>query len=74
MGRVYGAPRVRYDGKVDGVTWTSCIRQCGTSRICAASTAIGVPAQHPWRDATKTFYAEDDLETVRELTETCSAA
>ena len=70
MGQVYGAPRVRYDGQVDGVTLDQLHQTVRNLQdLAAASTAIGVPAQHPWRDATRTFYAEDDLETVRELTE-----
>ena len=70
LGQVYGAPRVRYDGQVDRVTFDQLHQTIRNSQdLAATSTAIGVPAQHPWRDATKTLYTEDDLETVRELTE-----
>lgn len=70
LGQVYAAPRVRYDGQVDGVTLDQLHQTVqNLQELAATATVIGVPAQHPWRDATKTFYTEDDLETIRELTE-----
>src|SRR6185503_16195773 len=35
--------------------------------LAAAARGIGDPTQHPWRDATRTLYTEDDVATVREL-------
>jgi len=65
-GRVMGAPRVTYAGAVDGVTreqLDQTVRDLGD--LAAAAEPVGVPAAHPWRDTTRTFYTSDDLEAVR---------
>lgn len=71
LGRVLAAPRVRYGGPIDGSVERETLEQTvrDLEDLAAAATAVGTPATHPWRDATKTFYSEDDLETVRELAE-----
>ncbi|HEV2146608.1 MAG TPA: DUF4011 domain-containing protein, partial [Longimicrobiaceae bacterium] len=66
LGRVLDAPRVRLEAPVETVSreeLDQALRDLGD--LAAASSAVGVPAEHPWRDSTRTFYSEDDLETVR---------
>ncbi len=63
-------PRVRYVRRVDDVsreTLDSAVREL--RELAAAARGVGDPARHPWRDATKTFYTEDDVATIRELGE-----
>jgi very-short-patch-repair endonuclease len=69
LGRVLDAPRVKYAGPVDEVVTRERLDETLRQLHDLAVTAvpIGVPAQHSWRDTTKTFYSADDLETVREL-------
>lgn len=66
LGRVLDAPRVKLDAPVETVSreqLDQAVRDLGD--LAVASTEVGVPAEHPWRDSTRTFYSEDDLETVR---------
>src|SRR5207237_5305875 len=37
--------------------------------LAEAAQAIGNPSAHPWRDTTRTFYSEQDIDTARELLE-----
>lgn len=68
LGRVLGAPRLKYNGPVEALTLDQLEQTVRELQdLAAASTVIGTPAEHPWRDATKTFYSEDDLLTVEEL-------
>jgi hypothetical protein len=61
-------PRLRYARQVDDVTREAVDRTARELReLAAAASGVGDPAQHPWRDATKTLYTEDDLALVREL-------
>ena len=67
-GRVANAPRVGDLGPVDAVTreqLEQAVRDLGD--LAAAAGPIGVPAEHPWRDATRAFYTNDDLASVRAL-------
>ena len=63
LGALTQAPRITYDGPVDGdvtsLTVESTVR--ALRDLQAAAQEIGVPAQHPWRDANRTFYSEDQL-------------
>lgn len=69
LGRVIAAPRVKYQGAVDGgVTREQLDRAIRDLQdLVVASKEIGTPAEHPWRGTGRMFYTEDDLETVREL-------
>jgi len=61
-------PRVRYVRRVDDVsreTLDSTVREL--RELAAAARGVGDPSRHPWRDAIKTFYTEDDVATIREL-------
>src|SRR5262249_8452073 len=61
-------PRLGYAGVVEAVTLGQLEETVrGLQDLAAASTPIGEPREHPWRDASKTFYSEDDLATVRDL-------
>jgi very-short-patch-repair endonuclease len=62
-----GPPRVRYSRRVDDVTRETLDRTVREVReLAAAARGVGDPAQHPWRDGTKTLYTEDDVAAVRE--------
>ncbi len=67
LGRVIAAPRVKLEGRIDTVSREE-LEQAVRDLADLAATAgeIGVPARHPWRDTTRTFYSPDDLEATRE--------
>lgn len=67
LGRVLDARRVRLEAPIETVSreqLDQAVRDLGD--LAAASASIGAVAEHPWRDTTRTFYSEDDLETVCE--------
>jgi very-short-patch-repair endonuclease len=70
LGRVIASPRLTYSGALETVTLEQLD---GTVRdlqdLAAASAPIGAPREHPWRDANKTFYSEDDIASVQELSQ-----
>lgn len=68
FGHVLGAPRVPYAGPVDGVVTRAILDQTvrDLNDLAAAAVAVGVPAKHPWRDSTRTFFAPGDVDVVRE--------
>ena len=69
-GRVLGAPRVAYGGPVEDVTRAQLDQTVrDLTDLAAAAEPIGVPAAHPWRETTRTFYTGDDLDAVRALAE-----
>ena len=60
-------PRLRYTRRVDDVargTLDSTVREL--RELAAAARGVGAASQHPWRDATRTLYTEDDIASVRE--------
>jgi very-short-patch-repair endonuclease/signal recognition particle subunit SEC65 len=74
LGRVLGARRVKLELSVEAVSreqLDQAVRDLGD--LVAASAEVGAPAEHPWRDTTRTFYSEDDLETVRERADDVAA-
>jgi very-short-patch-repair endonuclease len=61
-------PRLRYTRRVDDVsreTLDAAVREL--RELAAAAPGVGDPTTHPWRDATRTLYTEDDIANVREL-------
>ncbi|MBI3301058.1 MAG: DUF4011 domain-containing protein, partial [Deltaproteobacteria bacterium] len=68
LGAVLNAPKLKYSGAVDTIT---CMQLDATGRalndLAVAAGAVGDPRVHPWRDTSRTFYSEDDLDTIREL-------
>jgi len=68
LGRVLSAPRLKYSGPVENATseqLDQTIRDL--EDLAATSTPIGKVAEHAWRDSTKTFYSEDDLDDIKSL-------
>src|SRR3712207_1292992 len=68
LGRVLGAPRVRYAGPVDGVVTRERLDQTirDLQDLAVTAAEIGPAAQHPWRDTAKTFYSpEEDRKSTR---------
>jgi very-short-patch-repair endonuclease len=68
LGRVLKSVSVEYSGPVDAVSHEQlddAVRSLAD--LSAAAAGIGVPNQHPWRDATKKFYSPADLETIERL-------
>jgi len=72
LGKVIDAPKFSYSGAADAVTFDQLeltIRDL--EDLAATSAPIGVPADHAWRDANKTFYTEQDLDLIKDY---CSAS
>lgn len=69
LGKVLSAPRVSYSGPIDAPVTPESLGETARALddLAVSAREIGIPSAHPWRDATKTFYSEDDLETIREL-------
>jgi very-short-patch-repair endonuclease len=70
LGRVLEAPKLKFTGAVDDVTH----EQLGDAErdlldLAGAALLVGTPAEHPWRDTTRTFYSEHDLDTALSLLE-----
>lgn len=68
VGLVLEAPRIAYDGPVTNVTreqFESTVRDLRD--LAEASSAIGVPGDHPWRDSARSFYPESALDLSAEL-------
>jgi very-short-patch-repair endonuclease len=62
-----GPPRLRYNRRLDDVTREALHTTARELReLAAAARGVGDPTQHPWRDATRTLYTEDDVAAVRE--------
>jgi very-short-patch-repair endonuclease len=67
-GAANGPPRLRLTRRVDDVSRDALDATVRELReLAAAARGVGDPAQHPWRDATKTLYTEDDVANVRAL-------
>lgn len=66
--RVSNARRVPYGGPPAVAVTSGALDQVirDLSDLAAASAGIGVPNEHPWRDAARTFYTSDALDDVRE--------
>ena len=65
LGTVLAAPRLKYSGPADTVTATQLdqtVRELDD--LAQAAAPIGPVAEHPWRDAGRTFYTEDDLVNI----------
>jgi very-short-patch-repair endonuclease len=68
LGKVIDAPRFSYSGAADAVTHDQLQQTIrDLEDLTATSDPIGVPANHSWRDANKTFYTEQDLDLIRDL-------
>ena len=68
LGRVLTAPRVQYSGDFQNVNLDQLDQTLrDLEDLAATSVPIGAPAQHAWRDSTKTFYSEDDLQDIQNV-------
>jgi very-short-patch-repair endonuclease len=68
LGAVRYAPRLKYSGAIETMTreqLDDTVR--ALNDLAAAAAAVGDPRVHPWREAARTFYAEDDLHTIHTL-------
>jgi very-short-patch-repair endonuclease len=71
LGKVIDAPKFNYSGAADAVTFDQLEQTIRDLEDLAATSApIGVPANHPWRDATKTFYTEQNLDEIKDVCST----
>ncbi|HEX5727283.1 MAG TPA: DUF3320 domain-containing protein [Longimicrobiaceae bacterium] len=69
------APRVRLDRSADGVTreeLDGAVRDL--EDLARGAVETGDPAAHPWRDSTRTFWSEGDLDAARGLLSALRAA
>jgi very-short-patch-repair endonuclease len=68
LGRVLGAPRWIWSGPaasmVSAEQLDEAVRQ--VQDLAAVATEVGVPSRHPWRDTSRTFYSQHDLETIQD--------
>jgi hypothetical protein len=68
LGAVLEAPRLRLSQPVEALTRAQLDEALrALDDLAAAAEPIGRPDNHPWRDTTRSFYTEDDLEQVRAL-------
>jgi very-short-patch-repair endonuclease len=71
LGRLLGAPRWIWSGPaaagIDRERLEETVRQL--QDLAAVATEVGVPAEHPWRDTSRTFYSAHDLEMVQDAGE-----
>lgn len=68
LGGVLAAKQVKYDGPVDGAVTPESLDESRRRlrELAASAGGIGVPDQHPWRDATKPFFSIADLDGARD--------
>lgn len=68
LGRVLEAPKLKLSKPIENVTREGL---ADTERdlfdLAEAAQPVGNPSEHSWRDTTRTFYSEQDLDTAREL-------
>lgn len=68
LGTVLGAPKVRLAADVDGLTREQVeAAERDLEALAELAKETGDPARHPWRDTTRTFYSEDDLDAAAGL-------
>lgn len=72
--RVLEARKLKFTKPIDGMT---CEQIAAVERdlrdLAEAAHSVGVPAQHPWRDTTRTFYSEQDIDSTREVLQSLGA-
>lgn len=68
LGKVIDAPRFLYSGSADAVTLDQLEQTIrDLEDLAVTSVPIGEPAGHPWRDTNRIFYAEQDLDVIKNL-------
>lgn len=72
--RVRNAPKLKFTQPVADITreiLEATERDLGN--LAAAAQPLGALAEHPWRDTTRTFYTEQDLDALADLLTTLGA-
>lgn len=70
LGAVLNAPKIVLQNDIFSYTQeqiTDALREADD--LSKAIEQIGIPGQHPWRDTTRTFYSEYDLDQIKNTTE-----
>ena len=68
LARVYNSPRVRFTRPVEDMKRHDVdVAVRALDDVAVAAAGLGSPVTHPWRDARKIYYSEDDIENVRRL-------
>lgn len=66
--RVLQAPKLKFTRPVETVTREQLEdAERGLRGLAEAAQPIGNPSTHAWRDTTRTFYSEQDLDTARDM-------
>ncbi|HYX43086.1 MAG TPA: DUF4011 domain-containing protein, partial [Pyrinomonadaceae bacterium] len=66
--RVRAAPKLKFTHAIEHVTREQLADTERDLRdLAEAAQPIGAPSTHPWRDTTRTFYSEQDIDATREL-------
>lgn len=72
--KVLAAPKLRLTRAVQAVTREELENTESDLRdLAEAAQPVGETSAHPWRDTTRTFYSEQDLDDARELLDGLSA-
>lgn len=68
LGLLLDAPKVSLKRDIDAITAeVLATTRRALSDLATHGAAVGVVSNHPWRDATKTLYTEDDLDEISEI-------
>jgi very-short-patch-repair endonuclease len=68
LGAVLHAPKLKYSGAVETITHVQLDESVrALNDLIVAVAAVGDPRVHPWRDTSRTFYSEDNLDTIHAL-------
>jgi very-short-patch-repair endonuclease len=66
--RVRQGPKLKFTTSIDYVKREDL---ANTERdlhdLAEAALPIGIPSEHPWRDTTRTFYSEQDIDTASDI-------
>lgn len=68
LGAVLNAPKVVLQNDIFGYTEeqiNDALRQ--VKDLSVAAEHVGAPGSHPWRDTTKTFYSEQNIDEIEQL-------
>lgn len=66
--RVLEARKLKFTKPIDDVTREQLNEVERDLRdLAEAAQSIGIPSRHPWRDTTRTFYSEQDLDAAGEV-------
>jgi hypothetical protein len=68
LGVVLHAPKLRFSEAVETMTRVQLDETVrALNDLAVAATAVGDPRLHAWRDPSRTFYSEDNLDMIRAL-------